>query len=239
MAPNILVTGGAGYIGSHTVLQLLSGGFRVVVVDNLDNASEAAIHRVKELAGEFGCNLSFHKVCLLPRHSVIRIIFHGRLRAAKFGQKKWRRINFCEGFTLPKSGAFSSLVGYFVLALRCVWPSESCVLSFWTFSRAYGECEYAAKCFFFPFGWISRTFDQTHYILLLWFSFHDLCSFFFFGVLILYFSAYFVFYNRAVYNGHHVFIIFTVNAAFSCSWTSVTDYLWRSCFHPRSTMFLA
>lgn len=67
-----------------------------------------------------------------------------------------------------------------------------------------------------------------------------ICALFsFFGVLILYFSAYFVFYNRAVYNGHNVFIIFTVNAAFSCSWTSVTDYLWRSCFHPRSTMFLA
>lgn len=83
MAPNILVTGGAGYIGSHTVLQLLLGGFGVVVVDNLDNASETAIHRVKELAGKFGCNLSFHKVCLHPRDSVFRIILNGQLYAAK------------------------------------------------------------------------------------------------------------------------------------------------------------
>ena len=65
MAKNVLVTGGAGYIGSHTVLQLLLGGFKTVVVDNLDNASQTAIDRVKELAGEFGHNLSFHKVCFL------------------------------------------------------------------------------------------------------------------------------------------------------------------------------
>jgi len=63
----VLVTGGAGYIGSHTVLQLLLGGFKTVVVDNLDNSSEVAIHRVKELAAKFGNNLSFHKV-LFPLH---------------------------------------------------------------------------------------------------------------------------------------------------------------------------
>lgn len=62
MAKSVLVTGGAGYIGSHTVLQLLLGGFKTVVVDNLDNASQNAVDRVKELAKEFGKNLSFHKV---------------------------------------------------------------------------------------------------------------------------------------------------------------------------------
>lgn len=65
MAGSILVTGGSGYIGSHTVLQLLLGGFKAVVVDNLDNSSEIALHRVKELAGEHANNLSFHKVCQL------------------------------------------------------------------------------------------------------------------------------------------------------------------------------
>lgn len=59
---NILVTGGAGYIGSHTVLQLLLGGYKTVVVDNLDNASDVAIDRVRELAGENGSSLSFKKV---------------------------------------------------------------------------------------------------------------------------------------------------------------------------------
>ncbi|KAB5573461.1 hypothetical protein DKX38_000655 [Salix brachista] len=64
MVNNILVTGGAGYIGSHTVLQLLLGGYNTVVVDNLDNASDIALKRVKELAGDFGKNLVFHQVDL-------------------------------------------------------------------------------------------------------------------------------------------------------------------------------
>ncbi|CAK9163077.1 unnamed protein product [Ilex paraguariensis] len=64
MAQSILVTGGAGYIGSHTVLQLLLGGYKAVVVDNLDNSSEIAVKRVQELAGDYGHNLSFHKMDL-------------------------------------------------------------------------------------------------------------------------------------------------------------------------------
>ena len=47
---NILVTGGAGYIGSHTVLELLLSGHEVVVIDNLSNASEESLRRVAELA---------------------------------------------------------------------------------------------------------------------------------------------------------------------------------------------
>lgn len=62
MSSSILVTGGAGYIGTHTVLQLLLGGYKAVVVDNLDNSSEIALKRVKELAGKQGSNLKFHKV---------------------------------------------------------------------------------------------------------------------------------------------------------------------------------
>ncbi|KAL3498998.1 hypothetical protein ACH5RR_041730 [Cinchona calisaya] len=61
---SILVTGGAGYIGSHTVLQLLLGGYKTVVVDNLDNSSDIALNRVRELAAQHGSNLVFHKMDL-------------------------------------------------------------------------------------------------------------------------------------------------------------------------------
>lgn len=47
----ILVTGGAGYIGSHTTLSLLQAGFRVVVLDNLSNSSAESLSRVVKLAG--------------------------------------------------------------------------------------------------------------------------------------------------------------------------------------------
>lgn len=48
----ILVTGGAGYIGSHTVLTLLERGDEVVIIDNLSNASQTSLHRVAELTGK-------------------------------------------------------------------------------------------------------------------------------------------------------------------------------------------
>ena len=48
----ILVTGGAGYIGSHTCLELLEKGYEVVVIDNLCNSSEESLHRVEKLTGK-------------------------------------------------------------------------------------------------------------------------------------------------------------------------------------------
>ncbi|CAI5517355.1 unnamed protein product [Closterium sp. Naga37s-1] len=72
----ILVTGGAGYIGSHTCVQLLEEGYRVVVVDNLDNSSEEAITRVVELTGDKGRNLTFFKVDLLDRPLLEEVFKH-------------------------------------------------------------------------------------------------------------------------------------------------------------------
>ena len=47
----ILVTGGAGYIGSHTCIELVHAGYDVVVVDNLVNSSEEAVKRVEKITG--------------------------------------------------------------------------------------------------------------------------------------------------------------------------------------------
>ncbi len=48
----ILVTGGAGFIGSHTCVELLNAGYDVVIADNLYNASEKAVDRVKQITGK-------------------------------------------------------------------------------------------------------------------------------------------------------------------------------------------
>jgi UDP-glucose 4-epimerase len=48
----ILITGGAGYIGSHTCVQLLEAGYEIVVVDNLSNSSVESLNRVKQISGK-------------------------------------------------------------------------------------------------------------------------------------------------------------------------------------------
>lgn len=49
---NVFVTGGAGYIGSHTCLELLTAGFNVVVLDNFSNSSPVSLHRVEQIASK-------------------------------------------------------------------------------------------------------------------------------------------------------------------------------------------
>lgn len=66
----ILVTGGAGYIGSHTCVELLDAGYDVVVLDNLSNASEKSLDRVKDLTGKA---VKFYKGDILDREILNKI----------------------------------------------------------------------------------------------------------------------------------------------------------------------
>ena len=66
----ILVTGGAGYIGSHTCVELLNSGYDVVVLDNLANSSEESIRRIKKITGK---DLSFYKCDLLDKEAVRKV----------------------------------------------------------------------------------------------------------------------------------------------------------------------
>jgi len=64
---NILVTGGAGYIGSHTCVELLNEGHSVIVLDNLANSSEKSLERVQKITGK---TIPFYQVDLLDKHAV-------------------------------------------------------------------------------------------------------------------------------------------------------------------------
>ncbi len=67
---HIIVTGGAGYIGSHTCLELLEAGHRVTVLDNLSNSSREALNRVEELTGR---EIRFFEADLLDMEAVDQV----------------------------------------------------------------------------------------------------------------------------------------------------------------------
>ncbi|MGB5759858.1 MAG: UDP-glucose 4-epimerase GalE [Acidimicrobiales bacterium] len=87
MQETILVTGGAGYIGSHTAIALAERGHRVVIADNLANSSRLAVERVRELAR---AEIDFHEVDLVDnealgevfrQHAISAVIHFAGLKA--------------------------------------------------------------------------------------------------------------------------------------------------------------
>ena len=63
----ILVTGGTGYIGSHTTVELLNNGYDVVIIDNLSNSKEIVVDRIEKITGKRPvftrvCHLNFNKL---------------------------------------------------------------------------------------------------------------------------------------------------------------------------------
>ena len=75
---NVLVTGGAGYIGSHTCLELLQEGHNVIVVDNLSNAKEESLNRVQELTGK---SLRFYEIDLLDKKALENVFVEEKVDA--------------------------------------------------------------------------------------------------------------------------------------------------------------
>lgn len=96
----ILVTGGAGYIGSHTVVELQNAGYDVVVLDNLSNSSEASLQRVEQITGK---PVTFYKADMLNRAALEEIFekekieavihFAGLKAVAESVKKPWEYYN--------------------------------------------------------------------------------------------------------------------------------------------------
>jgi len=83
----VLITGGAGYIGSHTAVELLEAGYDIVIVDNFSNSHPEAIERIREITGR---DFAFYEIDLLDkagleavfaRHSIEAVIHFAGLKA--------------------------------------------------------------------------------------------------------------------------------------------------------------
>ncbi len=74
----ILVTGGAGYIGSHTCVEMLNSGYDVVVIDNLDNSSAKSLERVEKITGK---SLKFYEKDVRDREALRTIFTENNIEA--------------------------------------------------------------------------------------------------------------------------------------------------------------
>ncbi|MBR0156519.1 MAG: UDP-glucose 4-epimerase GalE [Clostridia bacterium] len=83
---SILLTGGAGYIGSHTAVELLSSGYDVVIADDLSNSCELVIERIEQLGGR---KVGFYKIDVCDREALRRVFRENEIEGAiHFAGKK-------------------------------------------------------------------------------------------------------------------------------------------------------
>ncbi|NKX53744.1 UDP-glucose 4-epimerase GalE [Arthrobacter mobilis] len=130
----ILVTGGTGYIGSHTTLALLEAGHDVVVVDNLSNSSIEALRRVEELAGR---TARFHQVDLLDEAALDAVFAAEQVEAV---------IHFAGLKAVGESVSqplryYHNNVGGTLNLLRCMEAHEVRTLVFSSSATVYGASE--------------------------------------------------------------------------------------------------
>jgi UDP-glucose 4-epimerase len=130
----ILVTGGAGYIGSHTVIELLNAGHQVVVVDSLVNSSAEALVRVERITGR---KLAFHHLDLLDRVGLEQV-FHSATIDAVIHFAALKAVG--ESVAKPLIYYRNNLVGTITL-LECMQEAGCRDLVFSSSATVYGDPE--------------------------------------------------------------------------------------------------
>ncbi|ALV21550.1 UDP-glucose 4-epimerase GalE [Carnobacterium antarcticum] len=106
----ILVTGGAGYIGSHTTVELLNAGYEVVIVDDYSNSKPEVLNRIKEITGK---EFSFHEVNILDK-AALEEVFQAHDLDAVIHFAGYKAVG--ESVAEPLKYYHNNLTGTFVLA---------------------------------------------------------------------------------------------------------------------------
>ena len=129
----ILVTGGAGYIGSHTVIKLLESNYKVIVVDNLSNSSKSSIEKIKQITNK---ELEFYKYdirdfnkikSIFDKHNIDSVIHFAGLKAV--GESVENPIiyysnNVCGTCNLLKIMKLYNVKEIVFSSSACVWTTQ-------------------------------------------------------------------------------------------------------------------
>ncbi|MEI3244694.1 MAG: UDP-glucose 4-epimerase GalE [Lachnospiraceae bacterium] len=150
----ILVTGGAGYIGSHTCVELLNGGYEVVVLDNLYNSSKEALKRVEKITGK---TLTFYEGDMLDREICEKIFTEHKIDAV---------IHFAglkavgESVEKPWEYYYNNITG--TLILTDVMRKHGCKnIVFSSSATVYGDPAFVPITEECPKGQITNPYGQT------------------------------------------------------------------------------
>ncbi|MBW4530030.1 MAG: UDP-glucose 4-epimerase GalE [Aphanothece saxicola GSE-SYN-MK-01-06B] len=119
----VLITGGAGFIGSHTCLVLIDAGYHVVAVDNLQNSSVEALHRVAELCNLSPCHRNSHQEWTSATGESQLIFINGDIRSPEDLDQAFRS-------TSPGESSEVTAVLHFA-GLKAVSDSIQQPLSYW------------------------------------------------------------------------------------------------------------
>lgn len=107
---SILITGGAGYIGSHTSVELLNAGYDIVIVDNFSNSKPEVLNRIEELTGK---KFKFYKVDILDRDALNEVFSENDIEAViHFAGLK----SVGESVAMPISYYYNNITGSLILA---------------------------------------------------------------------------------------------------------------------------
>ena len=154
----ILVTGGAGYIGSHTCLELLQAGYEVVVVDNLDNSKEESLRRVQELSGK---TLEFHRVDLRDKEALDAVLSGSQVEAV---------IHFAglkavgESVQIPLRYYHNNITGTLILC-EVMQRHQVKTLVFSSSATVYGDPHTVPITEGFPLGPATNPYGRTKWMI--------------------------------------------------------------------------
>lgn len=152
---SILVTGGAGYIGSHTVLELLNKGYDVVVFDNLSNSCEESLKRVQKLTGK---SLKFYEADMLDREAMDKIFDENPDISAVIHFAGLKAVG--ESVAKPVEYYYNNICG--TLVLIEAMKSHGCKnIIFSSSATVYGDVENPPITEMFPKGQCSNPYGWT------------------------------------------------------------------------------